>query len=134
MTEIFSTVGQFIKTGAGGWALAAVIISGFFGLVIRLANNRGELDVSKVNASVALNQQGNDLILRMVEEQKAELQWLRKRDEERDREFQGHINRSEQLCDHLIAILSASTDAMRTLEIARAKRYLVRIGKLENGK
>lgn len=112
-----------------GWSVVGMIVSALVWITVQGIKSRGELSVAKENAAVSLNEQGSALILKMVEEQKSELAWMRAKLDERDEELRDHMRNSEKLCDYLIAILKAPDDIMREFQMVQAQAYLKDIGK-----
>lgn len=131
MGEVFPIVRWLLDSSAVGWSLVGILVTSVVWIAVQWIKSSGELSIAKENASVSLNEQGSALILKMVEEQKTELEWLRKRMIERDAEFTAHLNRSERLCEYLIAILRAPDGIMREYQMVRAQQYLTSIGKWE---
>lgn len=133
MTKMLTVFSHLFGADAIGWSFIGLLMAAVVFIAVQWIKSSGELGVAKSAASVSLNEQGQSLILKLVEEQKAELAWLRKREQERDEAFQSHLKTSETLCDILIAILTAPDEIMRAYEMERAENYLRQIGKWPKG-
>lgn len=118
-----------LNSEAIGWSLVCILLASLVWIAVQWIKSSGEVAVAKQSAGVSLNEQANGLILRMVEEQKAELKWLREKAETYDAAMREHLRVSERLCDHLIAICSETDPAMQQYYMARAQDYLIEIGK-----
>jgi hypothetical protein len=132
MNDLGAVLQHIANSEFVGWSLVTALISSAVWVAVQWIRSSGEISIAKEQASVSLNEQGSALILKMVEEQKTELEWLRSKMEERDSEMRAHLRNSERLCELLISILKAPDDIMRDYQMVQAQQYLTAIGKWEN--
>lgn len=125
MGEVLTVLAELFDTDAVGWSLVLVLMASIGWIASIAIKNHGELQVAKESAAVSLNEQGAELLLKMVEMLKEEVAGLR----ESDGDKQEVLAQNERLCDYLIAILKAPDDQMRRFQMDRARIYLQSLGK-----